>query len=125
MILWFGLGFLFGIITGFLLYVSWHYKPYLPQDLIYVGWIPGRPEDREVLRELGVLGDMSFWDEKTAYGFGYFSHCKATWKTLHKLMEWGLPNPMSFTALDKHSNQVPREFQYAWGLDRKVQRNVD
>ena len=118
--MWFGLGFLSGIIGGICVYAGFFPKPYLPEDLLYCGWIPAKQEDKGRLRMLGVLGPMKYSDQKTHYGNGCFSHCDVTWETLQKLIDWGLPNPGSFTAIDGNGQQVHRRFQYAYDLPRKA-----
>jgi hypothetical protein len=86
-------------------------------NIKYAGWIPGLPWQRRKLRKLGVRGRMKYRLAETAYGIGAFEYCEVSWEVLKRLVdEWGLPNPGSFTAMDEHGEQLPRQEQKAWSL---------
>lgn len=94
----------------------------MSSDILFVGWIPGKPKDRKTLIRLGVKGKMIYDPGKTYYGTGCFSHCEATEEVMERLIcEFHLPNPGSFTAMDEHGNQLrwkainPNE-QIYWSL---------
>jgi len=81
----------------------------------FVGWIPGKPWHRKMLQELGVEGQMIFSWKDTCYGYGVFEHCEATDIIITRLIkERRLPNPGSFTAIDKDEEQLPFKEQKVW-----------
>lgn len=84
-------------------------------DILFVGWIHGKPWHRRKLRQLGVTGKMTYSLQRTAYGIGAFSHCEATEEVMERLIrEFQLPNPGSFTAIDKNGKQLPLCWQKYW-----------
>ena len=69
-------------------------------DKVYIGWIPGSPNDLQKWRALGVTGEMKYTQRETAFGFGYFAYCIVEKKeTLDELVKNGLPNPESFSLI--------------------------
>lgn len=77
-------------------------------NLVFLGWIRAKKKDRRILRQLGVFGPMH-WTTN------HFNHCYATAEVLVRLIrEWKLPNPGSFTAVDKKGNDLPQREQHMW-----------
>lgn len=69
---------------------------------VYVGWIPGLPNDTEKWRSLGVAGEMRFRWAETAFGYGVIEQCEvANKETLDLLVKNGLPNPQSFSLIER------------------------
>jgi hypothetical protein len=78
-------------------------------SVFYGGWIPPGFKTIAELQELGVLGGMLLDTE------GNIVHCTATYKVMLRLIEHGLPNPGSFTAIDATTGkQLPRKAQVFW-----------
>jgi hypothetical protein len=83
--------------------------------IVYAGWIPAKWDEGPRLHALGVYGEMRH-RESGIYGDGVFEHCYASGATMMRLiLEFKLPNPQSFTAVDAITDQVlPEEYQTHW-----------
>lgn len=85
-------------------------------EIVYCGWIPARWSDEEKLRALGVYGQMAHRKGQHYGKLGVFEKCYAAGETMMRLiLEYNLPNPGSFTAVDALTDQVlPKEYQTNW-----------
>ena len=81
---------------------------------LYVGWIKAKPDNKAVLRFLGVEGEMIYNKE-----YQCFEYCECSRLVIEVLrMFWKEFWPGCFTAIDKLTEiPLPMEYQICWELD--------
>ena len=86
------------------------------------GWIRAREDQREVLRGLGVAGEMN-WERSTSQTPGVFSQCDCNEATMYRLIsDWPGFHAGTFTGYWVHSDvHLLASHQKFWGLDRELE----